>query len=375
MQVNNERLAKEFTALCEIESPSKKEGAVSHYLQDTFRRLGADEQLVDESSVQTGSETGNLIMRFNGKKERAPIFFCCHMDTVGPTEGIQVKRAGNTFTSLGETVLGADDKSGIAALIELAAILQERDIDHYPFEMVFTTCEEIGLLGAKAFDPANLRSKYGYALDSTKTNKIIIGAPAANRITITIKGKAAHSGSAPELGVNALAIAADAITRLQLGRIDALSTANFGLIEGGTATNIIPNKVILEGEVRSHSTTLLRQYTDQIRSVFSNVIANWPVEAEQCEPTFTMDEYEDFPLMSLGEHEPVVTHLRQALASTGENPDFDIAGGGSDANIFCGYGIKTAILPTGMKDVHTTDESVDLNDMIRLTELLLSLVS
>lgn len=376
MQINRERLARTFTELCEIESPSKKENIISKHLQKQFSQLGAANIVVDESAAITGSDTGNLIISFAGTDgSAAPLLFACHMDTVGPTDGIEVVRDGDIFASKGETILGADDKSGIAALIELISILQESDIPHCPIELLFTTCEEIGLIGAKALDPTLLKSKYGYALDSTKNDTIITGAPAANRIKITIRGKAAHSGSSPETGVNALVIAAEAITRAKLGRLDSASTANLGVIRGGSATNIVPELVEIEGEVRSHSPLLLEEHTRRIEKTFQNVADKWPVDENQEKPTVVMDVREDFPLMSLSDKEPVIERLRSTAASIDRTLTFDIAGGGSDANIFSKRGLKTAIIPTGMTNVHTTEECVDLNDMVELTKLLIALVS
>lgn len=375
MNVNRERLAKIFTELCEIESPSRHEKAVSLYIQKKFRDLGASSIMVDDSSSATGSDTGNVIIRFDSRSDSLdPLFFACHMDTVGPTAGIEVKRNGDIFTSKGDTVLGADDKSGIAALIELMTLLKENNCDHCGVELIFSTCEEIGLLGAKALDPQLISSAYGYALDSTMTDKVIKGAPAANRLKITLQGKAAHSGSAPESGINALAMAAAAITRVRLGWIDNISTANFGLIQGGSATNIVPEKIILEGEVRSHSAEKLKKYTDEIVTTFSTVAAEWPIGESTGKPSAVVEVSEDFPLMFLEDKEPVLVRIRAASDKLGRAPEFDIAGGGSDANIFCGHGLKTAILPTGMAKVHTTDEQVDLNDMVELTELLIAMV-
>ncbi len=376
MQINKERLAQYFTELCEIESPSKKEEEVSRYIQAYFSKLGADSISIDESADQTGSETGNLIVRFTGdEKVGDALFFACHMDTVGPVEGVKVVREGNIFTSAGETTLGSDDKSGIASLFELFALLKENSIPHCPIELVFTTCEEIGLLGAKAFDTSILQAKYGYALDSTKKDKIIIGAPAANRLEITVRGKAAHSGSAPEEGVNALMIAAEAITKLKLGRIDKLSTANFGVIQGGTATNIIPEQVVLKGEVRSHSPDLLERHTATIIDTFHKTVGDWPCSSERKTPSVVANVTEEFPVMSLVADEPALLRIHEAATKNNRVVEFDIAGGGSDANIFCGNGLTTAILPTGMDKVHTTDEQIDLNDMVNLTELLFAMVT
>lgn len=377
MLINRERLAQNFTTLCEIDSPSRHEGRVADYLTKELKKLGADSITTDNSAPQTGADTGNLIARFAGiNSQEDSVFFACHMDTVGPASGVKVERKGDIFTSQGDTILGGDDKSGIAVLLELMAILKEKSIPHCPVELVFTTCEEIGLLGAKALDRTLLQSKYGYALDSSSSNKIITGAPAMNSLDISIFGLAAHSGLSPEFGINALAIAAEAISKIKLGRLDEISTANLGLIQGGTATNIVPELVKIKGEVRSHSANLLEQYTNDIKDVFNQVANNWPKCADGSgkRPSVLFEVKEEFPAMSLSEEEPVLIRVGEAAEKLGQQLTFDIAGGGSDANIFCSYGIKTAILPTGMAKVHTTDEQIDLNDMIHLTELVLAMV-
>ena len=376
MQINSERLARVFTELCEIDSPSKKESGVSSYLQEFFGKLGATAINIDESSVVTGSDTGNLIISFAGTNgESTPLLLACHMDTVGPAEGVKVVRKNDVFTSKGETVLGADDKSGIAAVAELVSILKETKTPHCPLELLFTTCEEIGLRGAKALSPSLLKSRYGYALDSTAKGTIIIGAPAANRLKITIHGKAAHSGLAPETGINALAIAAEAIARVDQGRIDKVSTINLGLIRGGTATNIVPERVEIEGEVRSHSPRLLEEHTRKIEQIFTSVVEDWPALDGKYRPRVEIMVREDFPAMSLAEDEPVLQRLRKAAGKIDRQLAFGVAGGGSDANIFSANGLKTAIIPTGMSNVHSTEEYIHLGDMVDLTELLLALVT
>ncbi len=378
MKPNRERLAQYFTTLCEIDSPSRHEGDVADFLEREFAKLQADSMEKDNSQENTGSDTGNLFVRYEGnKKKESALFFACHMDTVEPATGVKVVRKGDIFTSRGDTILGGDDKSGIAALLELITLLKENNAQHCPIELIFTTCEEIGLLGAKAMDPSKIQSNYGYALDSTKKSKIVTGAPAANRIKIEIFGKAAHSGSAPESGLNALAISATALSQIPLGRLDDISTSNIGLISGGTATNIIPDHIIMEGEVRSHSTELLQKHTEAIAAVFDKVVKNWPDSDDTgtIKPSFQMEVREDFPAMLLDENEPVLVRIKEAAARLDREIQFDIAGGGSDANIFNGHGLKTAIVPTGMAKVHTTEEEIDLNDMIELTELLYAMVT
>ena len=173
-------------------------------LHDHFATLGADSIEVDNSAPLTGSDTGNLIVRFNGNDpSREPVFFSCHMDTVEPGCGVRVARKGDIFTSHGDTVLGGDDKSGIAALIELMTVLSENKVSHGLIELVFTTCEEVGLLGAKHLEHEKLRAHFGYALDTTGIDRVITGAPASNRLKIQVHGIAAHAGLNPEQGISA----------------------------------------------------------------------------------------------------------------------------------------------------------------------------
>ncbi len=373
--INRERLAKTFVNLCEIDSPSRQERRVADYLKGLCEELGADSVMEDNSAEKTGADCGNLIVRFAGTVVKEPLFFACHMDTVEPGIGVKVLRSGDIFTTRSNTVLGADDKSGIAAVIELIRVLKESKMDHGPIEILLTTCEEIGLLGAKNLDHRLLHAKSGYALDSTGIDKVIVGAPAANHLKIEVYGIAAHAGLNPEQGVSALCLAARAIADLRLGRLDEQSTANFGLIQGGVATNIVPDLITIEGEVRSHSVEKLDAYTREIESTFQNVVKGWSAQTGSVEPpSVKISVAKDYPAMRLSDNDTVVKRVRDAGKSLDREIDFQVAGGGSDANILNSYGLKTAIVATGMRNVHTVDESIDLHDLYSLTELLLAIV-
>ncbi len=377
MTINQERLATVFTTLCEIDSPSKHEGKVAAYLKSHFADMGV-EVFEDDSAGRTGSDCGNLFVRFPGTGlDREPVLFNCHMDTVLPAIGVKVKREGEVFTSAGDTVLGSDDKAGIAALLEVMHTLQEKNIPHGPVELVFTTCEEIGLLGVKALDHSNIKAKIGYALDSSGINRVVVGAPAANRITIHINGIAAHAGLNPEKGINAIHLAAKAIARLRLGRLDSESTANIGVIQGGMAGNIIPESVLLQGEVRSHTVQLLAEHTEHIRSVFQEEVDQWsdPAGAVSGRPSLDFTVIDDFPVMKLDRESAVIKRVEAAAAVLGVELDYVIAGGGSDANIFNGYGIPCAILSTGMDLVHSTRETIKLSDMVRTANLIKAILT
>lgn len=377
LTINRERLADCFTLLCETDSPSREEGRIAALLKDIFSELGADEILEDDSARVTGSDSGNLIIRFKETVPAEAIFLCCHMDTVDPARGVKVRRENDTFRSAGATVLGSDDKSGIAAIIEAMRNLRENNIPHGSIEIILTTCEEIGLLGAKSLDPAMINAKIGYALDSTGIDTVIIGAPAANRLEITVHGVAAHAGLHPEWGINAITLAAQALTGIPQGRIGDRSTINIGSIQGGTMSNIVPERVTIIGEVRSHSEKELRQLTGQIQNTFESVVREWvdPGGQARGKPGLTFTAHPDFPVMELGQDDRVLRHIKKAARSIGQELSFKIAGGGSDANIFNSYGLQTAIIATGMTHVHSTDEQVELGDMEKLTRLVIALIT
>ena len=377
MKVDAERLAQEFVTLCEIESPSRHEGRIARYLQQILKALGADVVLEDDSTAHTGSECGNLLVRFAGSLPLAPIFFNCHMDTVPPTKGIKVQRSGDLFTSSGDTILGSDDKSGLVACIEAMRVVRENNAAHRPVEFLITTCEEIGLMGAKAFDVQLLRAQEGYALDSTGFAKVITHAPAANKLQIHVSGVAAHAGLHPEWGVNAIVLAAKALAEIPCGRIDEESTVNFGIIQGGVAANIVPEKVVINGEVRSHDPVKLKQLTQTITDRFVNTARHWtdPTGAARGKPRIEVRVEEDFPAMALAADSQVIRRIAQAATAIGIELSYEKAGGGSDANIFNGRGLATAIVATGMTNVHSTNERVELADMVSLTKLILALLT
>lgn len=377
MKIDAERLAQEFITLCEIESPSRQEGRISRYLQQLFKELGAEMVFEDDSAATTGSESGNLLIRFGGTLDLPPIFFSCHMDTVQPTQGLRVRREGDLFTSCGDTILGSDDKAGLVACIEALRVLKEGQIPHRPVELLITTCEEIGLLGAKAFDVRLLQAQEGYALDSTGFAKVITHAPAANRLQVQVQGVAAHAGLHPERGINAIILAAKALAEIPCGRIDGESTVNFGLIQGGVASNIVPEKVVIHGEIRSHNPDTLMALTERIGGQFTRTVEQWhdPWGTAGGVPRVEILVEEDFPAMALAADSRVIRRIEQAAAAIGLQLSFERAGGGSDANIFNGHGLATAIVATGMTNVHSTTEQVHLQDMVELGRLLLALLT
>ncbi|OAG28506.1 M20/M25/M40 family metallo-hydrolase [Thermodesulfatator autotrophicus] len=368
--INQERLKQFFLDLAHIESPSRREGAVARYLQEKFKTLGAS-CLFDDSAPHTGSEVGNLVVKLN-PSAKAKVFLAAHMDTVEPTDSPKIIFANGVFKSDGRTICGADDKSAIAIFLELAHVIKENRLD-IPVEFVFTTCEEIGLLGAKHFDYSLLSAPFGYALDSEDPLELINKAPEAIRFTIKVLGKAAHAGINPEAGINAIKIASKAIAGIPLGRIDEETTANIGTITGGKATNIVPEEVVLEGEVRSHSREKLEAQWGHILSNFDRAVKDYP-QKEKDLPKINYEKIKDYPLMYVSEDHPAIKIALKAAENLGQKLRICATGGGSDANIFNENGFPCVILGTGMKKVHSTEEYLPFDEFLLAARLTLEIL-
>ena len=373
--VNQQRLCNEFQHQAAIASPSYQEAAMASYLQQRLEKLGAAVEF-DAAGEAIGSDSGNLIARFPGTKSGPPFLLSVHMDTVTPATDVQPLLQDGVFTSAGATVLGADDKAGICEIIEAIEVLQEQQITHVPLELVITVCEEKGLLGAKQLDMAQLQALRGVAMDTAGVDLIVNRAPAANRFKIDIIGLEAHAGICPEQGISAIAIAGAAIARLPLGRIDTETTANIGTIHGGEATNVVPNRVSLTGEVRSLDAEKLRQQTELIISVFEQEVERaQTLSAEgHKQASMVLELNEDFPAFQVDETAELVKLVQSAGTALGRPQQLKAAGGGSDANIFNAQGIETLVLATGMDKIHTADERISVDDMVKVSELLVEIL-
>ncbi len=371
--INRERLAQTFVDLVQIDSVSKEEGEICRDLQSRLADLGAT-VVVDDAGNRIGAETGNLIANLQGNRACEPLLISAHMDTVEPGRGIEPQLKDGIFSSRGNTILGADDKCAIAVILEAVQTIQEQDLACGPLEVVFSICEEMGLQGAKhlAFD--RIFSRMGFVLDTHNTEAIITHAPAANRLVLQIHGKAAHAGAVPEKGISAISLASKAIAQLDLGRIDHETTCNIGLIQGGIATNIVPDQVKVQGEARSHDVQKLKMVTDTIVGAFQKVVDDYPVGIDDGGPQLIADVELDFDLLSIADDHKVVALAKQAAANLNRPMGTAVTGGGSDANVFSQHGIVTGVLGVGFDNVHTVDESVPFEDMVRTTELLIEII-
>jgi tripeptide aminopeptidase len=374
-KVDSQRLAETFLSLVTIDSVSRQENQIAQEIL----RLTAPMVLntfVDQAGDHVGSNTGNLILKIKGNRAVEPLMLNAHMDTVEPGLGVRPEYKNGVFASDGSTILGADDKSAIAIIIETLRILYEQDLPHGPLDIVLTICEEIGLQGAKHLDFSLIDAKIGYALDTADTECIITRAPSANRFEVVVHGKDAHAGADPEKGINAISLASKAIAQLDLGRVDEETTCNIGVMEAPGATNIVPNRVVIKGEVRSHDESKLEAVTRRIISSFENVVADYKqTHPEGNLPRLDVQLENDFPRTNIPQNHRVVMTAQKAAANLGRTLVLKRSGGGSDANIFFSKGIVTGVIGTGMKDIHTVRESIRLEDMAKTVSLLLEIIN
>jgi tripeptide aminopeptidase len=360
------RLADTFVALCEIESPSGREAGVARFVREQLESLGltVDE---DATSADTGADCGNLSTRIPGPEGARTVMFCAHVDTVPLADRVEVELADGVFRNRREAILGADNKAAVAVLLELA---RESVAAPAPagLELVFTTSEEIGLRGAHAFDVARLQAEFGYALDhASPIGELILAAPTYYRVIGDFTGRAAHSGLRPEDGRNAIVAAARAIAAMKLGRIDEETTANVGVIEGGTATNVVAERCRVEAEFRSlddgKASAGMRELVDTITYAASAAEVDVDVAVE-----------EQFRAYRIAPGEAAVQAAEAALRDCGIEPLHRTTGGGSDANAFAAKGFRCLNLANGTEANHTPDERVSvwaLEQMLEVTRRLL----
>jgi len=361
------RLRSLLVELVQIDSLSRREGRIAIRLADELRALGADVTF-DDAGHALGGETGNLIARIPGTVEAPALLLCAHMDTVSPGEGVKPIVEEDVVRTDGTTVLGGDDKSGIAIICECVRVCRERGLRHPPIDVVLTICEEVGLLGAKHLDLGQVRARRGLVFDSDAVGFAFTRAPGANHIDVVVRGRAAHAGMAPERGVSAIQVAAQAIAGMRLGRIDAETTANIGRIEGGRATNIIPDEVHVRGEARSHDLARLAAQTEHMRACFEEAASRHPGARVEVEVEAAYEP------MAVAEDSAIMRLVAAAAERTGRTITPAGMGGGCDANVLNRRGLEVVNLGTGMREIHTTSEWLRVSDMVAAAEVTLAAI-
>jgi tripeptide aminopeptidase len=366
--VNEKRLVQLFVDLVRQNTPPRAEKEASEIGRKVLEELGFVCEY-DDAGEKVGGTVGNLIAFKKGTLPDAPsIFFSAHFDTVEPTLGMEPIFDGDIIKSDGQTILGADDKSGLAPILEAMRILDEQSIPHGDIQLLLTICEEIGLVGAKHLDPARIKAQFGYVLDAgPPVGSLVYSAPTQDIFEVWIHGKPAHAGAQPEDGISAILVAARAIARMKLGRIDHETTANVGIITGGTATNIIPAECYLKCEARSR----IQAKLDKQRG---HMIACFEEEAAAAGVTVEIKNENAYVGYELGMDDPVLTIGMAAAERIGLEPLLRVTGGGADANIFNTNGVPTTVLGCGMMNIHRHDEYVRISDMVKSTQLVVSIV-
>ena len=365
--VNQERLVQTFLDMVRLNTPPKHEKAASEIAYKILIELGF-ECTYDDAGKKLGGDVGNLIAFKKGTVQNAPtIFFSAHFDTVEATPGLTPIIDGDVIKTDGKTVLGADDISGMAPILEGMRLLQEQSIPHGDIQLLLTVCEEIGLAGAKLLDPSRIKAKFGYVLDAgPPVGSLVYSAPTQDIFEVWIHGKPAHAGAQPEDGVSAVLVAARAIARMKLGRVDHETTANVGVITGGTATNIIPAECYVKCEARSRNVAKMEKQRD-------HMIACFREEAEAAGITLDVKNENAYPAYELGMDDQVLTVGMAAAERIGFEPLLRVTGGGADANIFNANGFPTTVLGCGMMNIHRHDEYVLISDLVKSVQLVVSI--
>jgi tripeptide aminopeptidase len=363
------RLTDFFLELCAIPSPPGQERRVADRVTLELDALGlAWEE--DDSGPRIGSTAGNVVCRLPGASEEGvPIFLCAHFDTVPLAGDVEpVVGEDGVIRNGGGTILGADNKSALAVMIEAARRIVVEGRAHAGVELVFTPMEEIGLLGAAAFDVDRLEARVGYVYDqAAPIGEVVVGAPGAQELQLRFHGRPAHAGMYPEEGRSAILAAARAIVDMPLGRIDELTSANVGLVHGGSARNIVPEWCELEAEVRSHDFARVGEVVQQLvdAASYAAAVSDCTLET-RIEPKYRGYRHRSDDL--------AVRIACDALARTGFEPRLALSGGAADANVFTSRGRTCVNLANGMVDIHTPDERIAVSDLERMVDVTLSLV-
>jgi tripeptide aminopeptidase len=362
-----ERLNETFSTLCRIESPSGNERACADWITRELQEMGL-EVSEDDAGPRVGSNAGNLLTRIGGPNRRT-ILICSHMDTVPLAAPVEPVLVDGGWENACDGILGADNKAAVAVALELARRLTEAgEPAPVSVELLFTVCEEVALRGAKAFDVARLDSEFGYVFDhATAIGEIVLASPTYYRITAEVRGRAAHAGIRPEDGRSAIAAAAKGIAAMDLGRLDAQTTANVGLVAGGSNANVVPERCQVVAEARS-----LDQ--ERAEAVITEMVDHLQDGADSTECDLDVEVERMFEGYRTRQTEPSVGLAEAALRDCGYEPKHIATGGGSDANAFQAAGLACTNLANGTERNHQPDERVSVDALEGMLEVAIALV-
>jgi len=366
--INRDRLNATFIELCATDSEPKNERLLADKLKERLLELGFT-VFEDDAGEKIGGNTGNLFARLKETGTGEPLLFSCHMDRVTPGIGVRPRMEGNFIISDGTTVLGADDAAGLAAILEGVTALRELNTPHPAIELVLTVAEELALLGSRYFDLGQVTAPCGFILDASgPVGEIVLQAPEQVKIRAVFHGLKAHAGFAPEQGISAIQMAAVAISRMKLLRIDPETTANIGSISAVGPTNIVPDRCELEAEVRSLEPEKLRLQIKGMTDALNITAAEHGGSVE-------ITEISCYPAYTLAQNAEPAQRAAKAARSIGLPVRFKSTGGGSDANIFNNSGFPAIVLSCGYEAVHTTGERIAVDQLALLAQWVLTLIT
>lgn len=356
-----------FLELAAIPSPPGEERGVADVVLRYLAALGLEAE-EDDAGRSIGSTCGNVYARLDPTAEGTPLFLCAHFDTVPPDGRLEPVVDDGVVRNAGGTILGADNKSAIVAMLEgVRRVLAEKR-PHPGIELVFTPKEEVGLIGAYAFDHDRLHADVGYVYDqAAPIGEVILGAPWSQSMEVRFHGRAAHAGMFPEEGRSAIQAAARAIADLRLGRVDEETTANVGVISGGTGGNIVPEWCSFLAEARAQDETKLKAIVQEMLDACS-----FAATATDCEVEASVRKsYQGYRFKR---DDDAVQLAARALERCGYEPTYALSGGGADANVFNERGRRCVNLANGMTDIHTPDERIAVADLDAMVGVTLALV-
>ena len=367
--IDKKRVLDEFFALVSIRCSTLDERAMGDLLTARLRDLGAAEIHEDDAGKSLGGNCGNIVANFKGTVAGAPtVMLTAHMDCVEPCANIKPSLRDGVIRSDGTTILGADDKAGVVAILETLRQLKEKNIPHGDLQIVFTVAEEGGVNGSRCLDTSLLHADLGYTLDTHgHAGTAAFKAPGKNQLAVTIHGKAAHAGIDPDAGCNAITAAGRVLSAVPQGRIDEETTCNVGRIAGGTATNVVAETCTLHFETRSRDKAKLDALTQRMVDTVHTALDGTGCTAE-------IDIKKDYDPYELPADALPIHYLRRAAEKLGFPVVLEEEGGGSDANHFNAYGVPTTVLGVGMEDCHTKEESILERDLYDAAELTLAIV-
>lgn len=366
--INKKRILTEFLELVQVKCSTRQEREVGDLLISRLKELGCS-VIEDNAGEIIGGNCGNIVATLKGTIASAPtVMLAAHLDCVEPCANVKPQIVDGVIRSDGTTILGADDKAGVTAILETLRVIKENNLAHGDIQVVFTVAEEGGVNGSKNIDQSLLKADMGYALDSSgRPGKIIVKAPGQNKIHIKIHGKTAHAGLAPEEGINAIVAAGKILATVPQGRIDDETTCNVGVIKGGRATNIVPDLVEISCESRSRNQAKLDQLTDKICHTFE-------VGAKANDVKIDINVVKSYGPYVLDENSPVVQIAAKAAKKLGLDVQITGTGGGSDANFYNNYNIPCTVLGVGMQKAHTTEEFIIEEDLYSTAALVLQII-